>query len=94
MAVAAPVAADAAGGETAPSREALLAALVEAMASDGSGMAFWEAARERRRHGVFEDSYIDWLSAAVDRGGEEGEVAERVRARLVNPLLRQAAPFE
>lgn len=77
-----------------PSREDLLADLVDAMGRDGSGMAFWEAARERRRHGVFEDAYIDWLTARVEAGGAEGEVAERVRARLVNPLLRQPAPFE
>jgi len=81
-------------GAPRPSREELLAALVEAMGADGSGMAFWEAARERRADGVFEDAYIDWLSAAVARGGEAGETAGRVRARLVNPLLRQAAPFE
>lgn len=74
--------------------EALLADLIDAMNADGSGMAFWEAARERRSQGVFEDSYIDWLTAKVERGGDEGEVAERVRARLVNPLLRQPAPFE
>jgi hypothetical protein len=77
-----------------PSREDLLRDLVEAMGRDGSGMAFWEAARERRPHGVFEDAYIDWLTARVEAGGAEGEVAERVRARLVNPLLRQPAPFE
>lgn len=81
-------------GAAGPSREELLADLIRAMNEDGSGMAFWEAARERRKHGVFEDSYIDWLTAKVERGGDEGEVAERVRARLVNPLLRQPAPFE
>jgi hypothetical protein len=79
--------------QNAPSREELLRDLIAAM-NDGSGMAFWEAARERRKFGVFEDSYMDWLTEKVERGGEDGEVAERVRARLVNPLLRQPAPFE
>jgi hypothetical protein len=75
-------------------REALLSDLVAAMESDGSGMAFWEAARGLRARGVFEDRYIDWLTEREKAGGEEGGVAERVRARLVNPLLRQPAPFE
>jgi len=69
-------------------KEQVLAELLEAIAADGSGMTFWETARGLRKRGVFEDSYIAWLTERRD------ETAERVRARLVNPLLRQPAPFE
>ena len=42
--------------------EQLLAALQAALAADGSGMAFWEAARGHRGDGVFEEPFAEFLS--------------------------------
>ena len=45
--------------------EQLLARLQAALAADGSGMAFWEAARGLRGDGVFEEPFAEFLSQAA-----------------------------
>jgi hypothetical protein len=42
---------------------------------------------------VFEVEFFEFLSDRID-SGEDADMAEKVRARLSNPLLRQPAPFE
>ena len=45
---------------------------------------------------MFEEPYFEWLmqQAAAAADQQERSQVERVVARLCNPLLRQAAPFE
>ena len=83
--------------------EALLEELRAAYRGDpGTGQVFAEAARARRAQGVFEDAFVfDFLSARIaavkkqEEGGDgDSSELESIRARLVNPLLRQRAPFE
>ena len=57
--------------------------------------AFNEAARNLRGVGVFSEEYFDWLAQLISvADGEEKAALQRVMARLSNPLLRQAAPYE
>ncbi|WIA34550.1 hypothetical protein OEZ86_012872 [Tetradesmus obliquus] len=78
--------------------EVLLLELQEALDADGSGMMFWEAARARRKDGVFEPPFTDFLEQRQQPGSgctpEQRDQAFKMMARLSNPLLRQPAPFE
>jgi hypothetical protein len=61
--------------------------LVQAYAADGSGMLFWETARAHRDDNVFEVEFFEFLADRID-SGEDADMADKVRARLSNPLLR------
>jgi len=72
-----------------------LATLLLALQSDPTGMEFGSKARELRPLGVFSEQFFDYLGSQIDaKTGEDRVVLERLMARLSNPLLRQAAPFE
>ncbi|KAK9821314.1 hypothetical protein WJX81_000467 [Elliptochloris bilobata] len=80
----------------------LLALLQEACRLDtAGGMHFWEVARSLRggsrgRCGVFEEAFFAFIQqrhAAAPDADARLEL-EHLQARLSNPLLRQAAPFE
>ncbi len=74
----------------------MLERLLAANARDGSGMAFWEEARSLRKHGVFEEPFVEYLTQQAEAAADDlgRQRIEAVRARLSNPLLRQPAPFE
>lgn len=74
--------------------EELFEVLIEAYEADGSGMHFWETARSQRKNQVFDEPFMEYLTTMVDSGSEEADLADKVRAKLSNPLLRQPAPFE
>ncbi|KAF6242296.1 hypothetical protein COO60DRAFT_206496 [Scenedesmus sp. NREL 46B-D3] len=88
----------AAAAQSRVSFEALLQELQEAYDADGSGMGFWEAARARRKDGVFDPPFMEYLEQRQrpDSGttAEERDLAFKMMCRLSNPLLRQPAPFE
>jgi hypothetical protein len=72
----------------------LFSILVEAYHADGSGMQFWETARSHRGSQVFEEVFVDFLTNKIKARSEDASMAEKIMARLSNPLLRQPAPFE
>lgn len=59
-------------------------------------MYFQEAARSRRSLGIFEEEYFVFLSEESERSEDKhrAEIIQKVIARLSNPLLRHASPFE
>jgi hypothetical protein len=71
--------------------------LIDAYVNDnGGGMYFQEAARSRRSLGIFEEEYFVFLSEESERSEDKqrAEIIRKVIARLSNPLLRHASPFE
>lgn len=74
----------------------MLQTLRAALEQDGSGMLFNETARSLRSDGVFSNEFFDWLAQMADsmEDADERLALSRLIARLSNPLLRQAAPFE
>lgn len=71
--------------------------LIDAYVNDnGGGMYFQEAARSRRSLGIFEEEYFVFLSEESERSEDKhrAEIIQKVIARLSNPLLRHASPFE
>lgn len=55
--------------------------------------ALLSEAAEPHRAVAFGDAYTDYLTRLVEAGGEAGVRAEKLRARLANPLIRQPPPF-
>jgi hypothetical protein len=71
--------------------------LIEAYVNDkAGGMYFQEAARSLRSLGIFEEEYFVFLSEESERSEnkQRSEIIRKVIARLSNPLLRHASPFE
>jgi hypothetical protein len=75
----------------------ILEELIDAYVHDkAGGMYFQEAARTRRSLGIFEEEYFIFLSEESERSEDKqrAEIIQKVIARLSNPLLRHASPFE